>query len=439
MEDVAEDFLEELIDRCMVQVVEWRYDGRIKTCRIHDLLRDLAMSEAKECKFLEILDGDTFHSMIRARRIAVHTSLHMHMSLRHPNPHLRSLLRFTRSPESLWRCQWTYISDYHKLLRVLDLQGAAVHILPKETRELIHLRHLGLRNTGLKRFSFSINNLSKLQTLDIRATKISRIPYEIWEIESLRHLYFHRTAITGRLPVHVSAMNLRTLSTVSIYGNGWVTDFLGKLTNLRKLGIEGYLVSQTEALSTALGKLRSLETLHLEGPDPISDRILRLIFNLPNIYKLHLSGAMMKLPDPGEIQPNLTKLSLEMSQLEQDSFVTMEKLPNLKMLRLLSNSFCGKEMVCSSGGFPKLRCLEVRELEKLEEWRIEVEAMPGLRRLIIHNCENLKMIPEGLQYVTTLREMAIEGMPDEFEARIEQDSGSDWYKVEHIPSIVISM
>ncbi|KAJ9184698.1 hypothetical protein P3X46_004400 [Hevea brasiliensis] len=397
MEDVAEDFLEELIDRSMVQVVERRYDGRIKTCRIHDLLRDLAMSEAKECKFLEILDGDTFHSMIRARRIAVHTSLHMYMSLRHPNPHLRSLLRFTRSPESLWRCQWTYISDYHKLLRVLDLHGAAVHILPKETRELIHLRHLGLRNTGLKRFSFSINNLSKRQTLDIRATKISRIPYEIWEIESLRHLYFHRTAITGRLPVHVSAMNLRTLSTVSIYGNGWVTNFLGKLTNLRKLDIEGYLVSQTEAL-------RSEE-----------------------------------LPVLGEIRPNLTKLSLEMSQLEQDSFVTMERLPNLKMLRLLSNSFCGKEMVCSSGGFPKLRCLEVRELEKLEEWRTEVEAMPGLRRLIIHNCENLKMIPEGLQYVTTLREMAIEGMPDEFEARIEQDSGSDSYKVEHIPSIVISM
>ncbi|OAY40597.1 putative disease resistance protein At1g50180 [Manihot esculenta] len=437
MEDVAEDFLEELIDRSMVQVVERRYDGKIKACRIHDLLRDLAISEAKECKFLEILDGYTCDSMIRARRIAIHTTLDMYLHLRHSNLHLRSLLRFTTSDEYLQSHQWTHFGDCHKLLRVLDLQGAIVSILPKATGELIHLRHLGLKNTGLKRFSFPINNLSKLQTLDIRATKLSRMPKELWKMQSLRRLYFHRIAITGRFPDHVSATNLRTLSTVSIYGNNWVPNFLGKLTNLRKLGIEGYHVSQTEALSNALVKLSSLEILQLKGADPISDPVLRLIFKLPNIYKLHLSGAMDKLPDPGEIQPNLTKLCLEMSQLEHDSFVTMERLPNLKMLRLLSNSFCEKEMVCSSGGFPKLHCLEIRELEKLEEWRIDVGAMPGLRRLIIHDCENLKMIPEGLQYITTLKEVVIEGMADEFEARIQQDCGSDWHKVQHIPSIVI--
>ncbi|EEF37197.1 conserved hypothetical protein [Ricinus communis] len=48
MEDVA-------IDRSMVQVAERRYDRKIKTCRIHDLLRDLAISEAKEYKFFESL------------------------------------------------------------------------------------------------------------------------------------------------------------------------------------------------------------------------------------------------------------------------------------------------------------------------------------------------------------------------------------------------
>ncbi|KAL6323147.1 hypothetical protein AAG906_027422 [Vitis piasezkii] len=52
LEDIAEDYLNELIQRSMIQVADTRDDGRVKSCRIHDLLRDLAISEAKEEKFL---------------------------------------------------------------------------------------------------------------------------------------------------------------------------------------------------------------------------------------------------------------------------------------------------------------------------------------------------------------------------------------------------
>jgi hypothetical protein len=41
VEDVAEDYLEELIDRSLIQVATTRTDGGVKTCHIHDLLRDL--------------------------------------------------------------------------------------------------------------------------------------------------------------------------------------------------------------------------------------------------------------------------------------------------------------------------------------------------------------------------------------------------------------
>nr|XP_023926065.1 putative disease resistance protein At1g50180 isoform X2 [Quercus suber] len=57
MEDVAEDFLEELVDRSLIQVAEKRHNGKIKTCRIHDLLRDLALSEAKE--YMKNFIGET--------------------------------------------------------------------------------------------------------------------------------------------------------------------------------------------------------------------------------------------------------------------------------------------------------------------------------------------------------------------------------------------
>ena len=50
-EDVGEDYLEELIHRSMIQVVKRKWDGRVKSCRMHDLLRDLAISKAKDSKF----------------------------------------------------------------------------------------------------------------------------------------------------------------------------------------------------------------------------------------------------------------------------------------------------------------------------------------------------------------------------------------------------
>ncbi|KAL9250827.1 Disease resistance protein RPP13-like protein [Drosera capensis] len=52
-EYIAEDYLETLVDRSLVQEGRLRVDGGLKTCRIHDLLRDLCISESKKEKFLE--------------------------------------------------------------------------------------------------------------------------------------------------------------------------------------------------------------------------------------------------------------------------------------------------------------------------------------------------------------------------------------------------
>ena len=66
IEDVVEDYLEELIDRSLIQVATKRLDGGVKTCHIHDLLRDLCISESIKEKFLEVhlrfIQMLTFHS-----------------------------------------------------------------------------------------------------------------------------------------------------------------------------------------------------------------------------------------------------------------------------------------------------------------------------------------------------------------------------------------
>nr|XP_015868160.2 disease resistance protein RPP13-like [Ziziphus jujuba var. spinosa] len=52
--DVAEYYLEELIDRSLIQVASRRSDGGVKTCRIHGLLRDLCIKMSIQEKFYEV-------------------------------------------------------------------------------------------------------------------------------------------------------------------------------------------------------------------------------------------------------------------------------------------------------------------------------------------------------------------------------------------------
>ncbi|KAJ4969286.1 hypothetical protein NE237_015987 [Protea cynaroides] len=63
MEEVAENYLKELIDRSMVQVARKSSVG-IKTCRIHDMLWNLSISEAMEDKFLDVRQITDFESPV---------------------------------------------------------------------------------------------------------------------------------------------------------------------------------------------------------------------------------------------------------------------------------------------------------------------------------------------------------------------------------------
>ncbi|KAL5982517.1 hypothetical protein ACLOJK_016590 [Asimina triloba] len=54
LEEVGEDILLELIASSMIQVGQRSPNGLIQSCRIHDLLRELAISKAEEDRFLQV-------------------------------------------------------------------------------------------------------------------------------------------------------------------------------------------------------------------------------------------------------------------------------------------------------------------------------------------------------------------------------------------------
>ncbi|XP_078150635.1 putative disease resistance RPP13-like protein 3 [Carex rostrata] len=94
LKETAESFLEDLVQRSMVQVDSRSLlDGSITTLRIHDLLRDLALQKAEEENFLLVYSKpDDKMSLSRAHRVAIHNPECDQLIM---SPNLHTLLFFS--------------------------------------------------------------------------------------------------------------------------------------------------------------------------------------------------------------------------------------------------------------------------------------------------------------------------------------------------------
>ncbi|KAJ4713306.1 Disease resistance protein [Melia azedarach] len=440
LEDVAEDYLEELIGRSMIQPATRKSNGRIKTVRVHDLLRELAISKAKEDQFLDIIHGDvSAYYVAEARRLAIHFGIPL--KTRNAS-RVRSLLFF-----ELNEPVWLKLKKF-KLLQILDLEDVHIALLDSSIGNLIHLRYLDLGKTWLKQLPSSIANLFNLQTLDLSSTLIDPIPPVIWEMQQLRHLRFSEFRdMVVNPPAHASLPNLQTLQGICICEKSCIEEGLDKLSNLRVLGLHGNLIIHEEALGKWIFNLKSLQCLKMQSRGAGNAEITMIVnagvialtaipeftsyLNHVHLYKLHLKGFQRVLLDVQDFPPNLTELSLQWSYLMEDPMKKLEKLPNLRVLKLKQSSYVGKEMVCSGGWFPQLRFLKLSNL-CLERWRIEEGAMKNLRNLEIVDCKLLKIVPRGLWPVTSLRNLKLGYLPCAFEMMVQERRGENWYKLEHV-------
>ncbi|XP_038973645.1 putative disease resistance protein At1g50180 [Phoenix dactylifera] len=436
LEETAADYLEELVQRCVVQVVERRSDGGVKTFRVHDLLRELCISEAKEARFADVYSTEDQTTSSASRRVALfHCSAdHVLESLNSSSQFLRTLVGFN------WHASTGPVDlRLHslKLLRVIDLEGASLQELPEEIKSIIHLRYLGLRRTRVSDIPPSIGDLCYLQTLDVRRTPVRSLPDAFWKIRSLRHVFFSRACAIPIPRKICAAKNLQTLKEVR--GGSWIEKQLPQLTNLQNLTILDVSDLDEMMLFNSLKNLSSLVSLALRGTLIPTD-IIPALSGHEHLHALRLSGPMSKrpqLPNSNEFPQNLTKLTLQGSNLEVDPMATLEKLQNLRVLRLRFGAYAGKEMICSAGGFLQLQWLHLQGLRALENWRVEEGAMPGLIHLSIVDCNALKMLPQGLRYVTTLKELELVFMPATFRDRVRENGGEDWVAINHVSSIII--
>nr|POE48321.1 putative disease resistance protein [Quercus suber] len=399
-------------------------------------MRDFCVSKAQEENFLHITNvlslkrREAQNGKVRRLAIILESNDNYITGIKFSEyPYLRSLLYLLPSPYENYCIQ--SFSDFKesrfkkfKLVRVLHLESFRKHgrKLPKDIGCLIHLRYLSLKNSNINKVSSSIGNLRCLETLDLRISSKPRVPNVFKYMKQLKHLYL---PCSYRVCCKLELGNLSYLQT---------------LVNVQPKTIQ---------IPTWF-KLNRLRVLKVSNDKQAQDAIQMLISRCPLIEKLHLYKHLKKLPEAHQFSPNLAKLTLSGTKLEEDPVETLEKLPNLKILcfrhelekespdsnQLVGRaSFNGKNMVCSERGFPLLQSLLLSHLYYLEEWRVEQGAMPSLCHLEIEFCGGLKMIPDGLRFITTLQELKIKNMTKSFTDRLHE-GGPDFDKVKHVPSLV---
>lgn len=455
--DVAEDYLEELVKRSMVLVGKRNtMTSRIESCRLHDVVREVCLFKAKEENFIQVFNAQSLVlnatkalspavSTIRSRRLAVHffdddenePSIFQQRQIQ--NLKARTLLYITRdfSPWILSSSSFRGLQS----LRVLDLFGAQFRRrkLPKSIGKLIHLRYLSLKETNLSVLPSSLGNLELLVYLDLEIYEtMVHMPNVLKKMKKLRYLMLP-DELSKKTKLELSGLlKLETLKNFSLKHSS-VKDLMN-MTKLRTLWICCASDSPgEEVLPLSLGaSLKQLEELMLynkRNGQPVKLDAGAFVSGFLRLNQLRLDIKIKKLPNELQFPSRIASVSLSSCDVSEDPMPVLEKLHNLKIVSLELNAFTGRKMVCSKAGFPKLHTLEFSILDNLEEWVVEEESMPFLCRLEINDCRKLKSLPDGLKYITTLEELRVGWMQNEFKDKLIQ-GGDNHYNIQHVSSVV---
>nr|Q6L403.1 RecName: Full=Putative late blight resistance protein homolog R1B-17 [Solanum demissum]AAT38770.1 Putative late blight resistance protein, identical [Solanum demissum] len=392
LEDIAEGYLENLIGRNLVMVTQRAdSDGKVKACRLHDVLLDFCKERAAEENFLLWINRD----QISTKAVYSHKQ-HAHLAF----TEMDNLVEWSASCSLVGSVLFKNPDSYlyspafsislillnFKFLKVLDLERQVViDFIPTE---LFYLRYL---SASIEQNSIpsSISNLWNLETLILKgiSAKTLLLPSTIWDMVKLRHLHipkFSPENDEALLENSARLYDLETISTPYFSSVEHAELILRKTPNLREL------ICEVECLEY-----------------PPQYHVLNFPIRL-EILKLYRSKAFKTIPFCISA-PNLKYLKLSGFYLDSQYLSeTADHLKHLEVLKLCDLEFGDhREWKVSNGMFPQLKILKLEYLS-LMKWIVADDAFPNLEQLVLHGCQDLMEIPSCFMDILSLKYIEVD-------------------------------
>lgn len=251
MEQIAESYFDQFVARSIVQPVRIDWNGKVKSCRVHDIMLEIIVSKSLEENFASFLrdNGSLLVSHDKIRRLSIHSSHTLAQKTSTSVSHVRSFTMSASVEE---------VPDFFpqlRILRVLDMEGCIC--LSNNALNYIcnffHLKYLSLRRTNIYKLPLRLGNLKHLETLDIRSTHVKTLPTSAKNLISMKHLLVgHKEQLTRTGSVkflkHSSGLEmapgvvknmacLQSLVHIVVKDQPLVLGEIGPLQKLRKLKI----------------------------------------------------------------------------------------------------------------------------------------------------------------------------------------------------------